>query len=355
MAHGVESSGPNGESGRVGVVDDPSFDLHRSPGYHPERPERLAAARAAVKRAGVRVQPVPVRRATREELERVHTARYLEEFERLEGERGQLDPDTYLAPESVVAAERAAGGAVALVDAMMRGEFSKGAALLRPPGHHARPDRAMGFCLLNNIAVAAAHALAHGARRVAIVDWDVHHGNGTQEMFFGDPRILYVSLHQWPFYPGTGNASEIGAGEGNGYTINVPLSSGAGGGDYAAAFDRVVLPIVEAYAPEVVLVSAGFDAHHDDPLAGMKLDASDYGWMTAALARIADKSAGGKLALLLEGGYDLPALEASLSEALAALAGEATGSTEPLRPASVHEAEIQRTRKALRDHWPVLR
>ena len=338
-------------SATVGVIDDPSFDLHRSPGYHPERPERLVAARAAVERAGVRVEPIPVRRATREELERVHLPAYLDELRRLEGTRGQLDADTYLAPESVEAAERAAGGAVALVEAILGGEFSRGVALLRPPGHHARPDRAMGFCLLNNVAVAAAHALARGTRRVAIVDWDVHHGNGTQEMFFGDPRVLYVSLHQWPFYPGTGNASEIGKGEGRGFTVNLPLSSGAGTGDYAAAFERVVLPVLDAYAPELVLVSAGFDAHKSDPLAGMQLDAHAYGWMTTVLGHVADKSAAGKLALFLEGGYDLAALEASLAQSLASLVATSRPAAVAPTPDSVHEGEIQRTRKALREHW----
>jgi acetoin utilization deacetylase AcuC-like enzyme len=357
MSHDLDTTGLLGAASGppvvVGVVDDPSFDLHRSPGYHPERPERLVAARAAVKRAGVRVKAVPARRASREELERVHVPRYLDEFSRLEGERTQLDPDTYLAPDSVAAAERAAGGAVALVDAILSGEFAKGAALLRPPGHHARPDRAMGFCLLNNVAVAAAHALARGIGRVAIVDWDVHHGNGTQEMFFGDARVLYISLHQWPFYPGTGNVSEIGEGQGRGYTVNVPLSSGARGGDYAAAFDRVVLPILESYAPELVLVSAGFDAHRSDPLAGMLLEAPAYGWMTDALARIADKSAKGRLALVLEGGYDLPALEESLTDSLVTLAGAKRPPGAP-SPEPVHEAEIQRARKALREHWRVV-
>jgi acetoin utilization deacetylase AcuC-like enzyme len=209
----------------------------------------------------------------------------------------------------------------------------------------------MGFCLLNNVAVAAAHALARGLRRVAVVDWDVHHGNGTQEMFYEDPRVLYASLHQWPFYPGTGNATEIGEGEGRGYTVNVPLSSGARAGDYAAAFDRVVLPVLEAYAPELVLVSAGFDAHKSDPLAGMLLEAPAYGWMTAALGKIADKSAQGRVALLLEGGYDLPALEASLAESLVVLGAATPHVGEAPSPATVHEAEVQRTRKALREYW----
>src|SRR5260221_7289904 len=281
-------------AGTVGVVDDPSFDLHRSRGYHPERPERLVAAWAAVARAGVQILPIPARRATREQLERVHQPGYLDELSGLDGEAGQLDADTYLSPGSVAASERAAGGAVALVDALLGGKLAKGVALLRPPGHHARPDQAMGFCLLNNVAVAAAHALASGVRRVAIVDWDVHHGNGTQEMFFGDPRVLYVSLHQWPFYPGTGSAEEIGEGDGRGFTVNVPLSSGARAGDYAAAFERVISPVLDAYAPELVLVSAGFDAHKSDPLAGMQLDAPACGFMNRSLRRLADQSAVGK-------------------------------------------------------------
>jgi acetoin utilization deacetylase AcuC-like enzyme len=339
----------------LGLVDDPSFDLHRAPGYHPERPERLLAARAAVRRAGVPVRRLETRRATPDELGRVHLPAYLDELGRAAGKRTQLDADTYVAPESVGCAERAAGGAVELVEAMLAGEISRGVALLRPPGHHARPDRAMGFCLLNNVAVAAAHAIARGVRRVAIVDWDVHHGNGTQEMFAADPRVLYLSLHQWPFYPGTGNATEIGEADGRGYTVNVPLSSGAGPGDYAAAFDRVLLPVLEAYAPELVLVSAGFDAHRDDPLAGMLLDAGAYGWMTAALRGVASASAGGKIALFLEGGYDLPALEASVSESLSALATDLPTSRNVPAPQAVHAAEIDRTRKALREHWPDLK
>ena len=342
-------------SGAVGVVDDPSFDLHRSPGYHPERPERLVAARAAVERAGVRVQRVAARRAAREALERVHRPAYLDELSRLDGARGELDADTYLAPDSVVAAENAAGGAVALVDALLDGELTRGVALLRPPGHHARPDRAMGFCLLNNVAVATAHALSRGLGRVAIVDWDVHHGNGTQEMFYEDPRVLYVSLHQWPFYPGTGGSNEIGEGDGNGYTVNVPFSAGARAGDYAAAFDRVISPVLEAYDPELVLVSAGFDAHKNDPLAAMQLDAAAFGWMTSALVRAAERSAGGKIALMLEGGYDLPALEESLSASLTALVDPARFSGDRLAPSAMHEAEIDRTRRALRERWAVLR
>jgi acetoin utilization deacetylase AcuC-like enzyme len=213
----------------------------------------------------------------------------------------------------------------------------------------------MGFCLINNVAVAAAHALHRGLRRVAIVDWDVHHGNGTQEMFWRDPRVLYVSLHQWPFYPGTGGADEIGEGEGRGFTVNVPFSAGAAQGDYAAAFDRLILPVVDEYQPELVLVSAGYDAHRDDPLASMTLDDQAYGWMTARLRATAERHASGRIALFLEGGYNLSALETSFAASLGALAG--TPSELPSSPpaSSRHEAEIERARRALSGSWAACR
>jgi acetoin utilization deacetylase AcuC-like enzyme len=305
-----------------------------------------------VARANVEMRPIAARPATREELSRVHSPRYVEALEQLAGHQGLLDSDTYLARGSVRAAERAAGGATALVDAILDDEIDRGVALLRPPGHHARPGAAMGFCLLNNVAVAAAHAVGRGLGRVAIVDWDVHHGNGTQEMFFADPRVLYVSLHQWPFYPGTGAADEVGEGAGRGYTVNVPLSEGARTADYIAAFERVVLPVLETYAPELLLVSAGFDAHRDDPLAGMQLDAGAYAWMTEALTRAAEKSARGKMGLFLEGGYDLPALELSVMSTVQALAGApadiAMGGSDER-----HDLEIRRAEKELAPYWPL--
>jgi acetoin utilization deacetylase AcuC-like enzyme len=337
----------------VGVVDDDSFDLHKSTGYHPERPERLKAARAALEGSGLRKHPIAAREATQDELGRVHGGAYIEKLAALVGQRAQLDADTYLAPESVVAVRRAAGGSVDLVRAILAGQCKRGVALLRPPGHHARPHQAMGFCLLNNVAVAAADALSQGLSRIAIVDWDVHHGNGTQEMFFSDPRLLYASLHQWPFYPGTGNAPEIGEGDGKGFTLNVPLSQGAHAGDYAAAFDRVLLPVLEAYRPELVLVSAGFDAHRDDPLAAMRLEAPAYAWMTERLRDVAERSAEGRLALFLEGGYDLAALEESLAASLGALAEIAPATDAPPPPEPKHEAEIKRTQKALAGNWRV--
>ena len=207
-----------------------------------------------------------------------------------------------------------------MVDALIDGPRSEGA-LVRPPGHHARPERAMGFCLLNNVAVAAAHARARGLERVAIVDWDVHHGNGTQDAFFDDPSVLYVSTHQYPFYPGTGAVQETATATA-GLTVNVPLTAGGGDAVYRAAFDRVILPVLEEYRPELILVSAGFDASARDPLAEMTLSADAFGWMARALRGVADKCAEGRIALVLEGGYDLVALESGL---LAATRGMVEG------------------------------
>ncbi|MEA2750806.1 MAG: hypothetical protein QOI41_4949, partial [Myxococcales bacterium] len=208
------------------LLSDPRFFRHRSNGYHPERPERLEAARAAIERSELSFQPIEPRPATDEELERVHDPRFVKWLRTLSGEQGYIDADTYVGPESVAIAELAAGGTIAMVDALIDGPSKRGVALVRPPGHHARPDHAMGFCLLNNVAIAAAHARARGIERVAIVDWDVHHGNGTQDAFAADPSVLYMSTHQFPFYPGTGAVSETGEGEGKGYTINVPLTAG---------------------------------------------------------------------------------------------------------------------------------
>ncbi len=310
------------------LMDDPRFDRHRPRAYHPERPERLVAARAAVERAPVRWGKVEPREAAPEDLVRVHDARFIDELLGLRGRSLNLDPDTYVSEASVEVALLAAGGVVALVDALLEGETSLGVALPRPPGHHARPSQAMGFCLLNNVAIAAAHARARGVARVAVVDFDVHHGNGTQEIFATDASVLYLSTHQFPFYPGTGALEEAGLGEGKGFTVNVPLTAGGGDAVYRAAFDRVVAPVLEAYAPDLLLVSAGFDAAARDPLAEMNVSAQGFGYMASVLARQARASAKGRMALVLEGGYDLGALEAGLLAAIRGAAGESFGGVE---------------------------
>ena len=308
------------EDFRLWLVDDLRFDRHQPLGHHPERPERLAAARAGVNeaqnQAQLRFEKLEARSATDEELARVHGARYLDELAKVRGQRAYLDADTYVCPESIDIARLAAGSLAAMVEAMVTGPIRKGVALLRPPGHHARPCRAMGFCLLNHVAVAAAHALTLGLERVAIVDWDVHHGNGTQEMFWRTPSVLYVSTHQFPFYPGTGDVDEVGDGEGKGYTVNIPLAAGGTDAVYADAFERVVIPVLASYAPQLVLVSAGFDAALRDPLAQMELSSGAFAWMAREVARVCDESAAGRMALVLEGGYDLVALRSGLASAV---------------------------------------
>ncbi len=336
------------------LLEDPRFSLHRSSSYHPERPERLDAARAALatlERSGLSFARIEPRAATDEEIERVHAPHFVTWLRSLSGERTYIDADTYTAPESVAVAQLAAGGTVAMVDALIDGPTKQGIALVRPPGHHARPDRAMGFCLLNNVAIAAAHARARGMSRIAIVDWDVHHGNGSQDAFFRDPSVLYLSTHQFPFYPGTGAVREVGAGEGTGYTVNVPLAAGGGDGVFRAAFERVILPVLEDYAPELILVSAGFDAAARDPLAEMMLSAEAFGWMARALRGAADRSAQGRVALVLEGGYDLVALESGL---VAAIGGITGGPAVEIAPATDSD-DVTRAHRVASDHWKTVR
>jgi acetoin utilization deacetylase AcuC-like enzyme len=338
----------------IAVVWDPLFMEHAAEGHgppHPERPERLRAAREALAsafagkdaKARFNVVDLPPRDASPDELGRVHEPRYVEELSRIAGRRGYLDADTYYAPGSHAAAVRAAGGCVGMVEELLAGRARFGVALTRPPGHHARPGSAMGFCLLNNIAVAAAHARANGAGRVAIVDWDVHHGNGTQEMFYADPSVLYVSIHQWPLYPGTGARGEVGTGEGHGATVNVPLSPGAGDAAYLAAVDRIVVPALTEFSPDLLLVSAGFDAHERDPLAAMSLTDAGYAAMTRRLMATLPGGGAGRVGLVLEGGYDLAALRGSLDATLRALDGPEPHEREehrlPVDPR--HEMDLQ--------------
>ena len=336
----------------LAIADDPLFSEHRAPTDHPERPERLVAAREGVKAANLTGDKTTLepRDATDDELGRVHSPAYLEALGRSAGKSGYFDPDTYFAESSVAAARRAAGGALAVVDALMGERATHGLALLRPPGHHALPGGAMGFCILNNVAVAAAHARARGASRVLIVDWDVHHGNGTQEMFYDDPSVLYVSLHQWPFYPGTGAAREVGERDGRGFTVNVPLSAGAGDAVYAAAFERLIGPIAEQFDPDLVLLSAGFDAHDLDPLGGMSLTDRGYAAMLTCLTDALPRGAAGRVGVVLEGGYDLTGLRDSLRTTLETLQG-----TFDAPPAAAglgrHEADLAAAIEPQRSFW----
>jgi acetoin utilization deacetylase AcuC-like enzyme len=276
---------------------------------HPEHPGRLTAIEAELARRGLtaRTVPIPARPATRAELERVHRPVYLDALEVTlhDRQRGWLDPDTYYAPGTHLAALLAAGAATDAALAVLDGKVDSAFALVRPPGHHATADRAMGFCLINNVAVAAAAARARG-QRVAIFDWDVHHGNGTESIFYEDGDVLYASMHEWPQYPGTGARIDVGRGDGVGATINVPLPAGTSGAEYLGLFRGLVRPALERFAPDLMLVSAGFDAHREDPLGGLALDDDTYRALTLELLAVQPR-----LALVLEGGYHLPALARS--------------------------------------------
>jgi acetoin utilization deacetylase AcuC-like enzyme len=308
---------------RVGYYDDPVFAEHDAGPGHPERPERLDAVRRGL-RAGRLVDalvPLAAREATREELLRVHSAGLVDRVAATAGRRVRFDADTAAGPRSYEAAVRAAGAVADAVDRVLDGGIDRAFCNVRPPGHHATRDRPMGFCLFNNVAVGAAAALSRGLKRVAVIDFDVHHGNGTQEAFWGDPRVLYVSSHQFPFYPGTGALSEVGEGEGRGFTVNLPMPQGLGDGDYRRAYREIVEPIGRAFDPEFVLVSAGFDPHRDDPIGGMAVTASGFAELTDVCLAIAEGAARGRLVAVFEGGYDLD----GIAESTAATVGQMLG------------------------------
>jgi len=285
---------------------------------HPESPSRLQAILEALDADRFatldRIEAPP---ATREQLARVHHAALIERVFDSAPQHGfaRLDPDTAMNPDSLSAALRAAGAVCAAVDAQLDGRATRAFCAVRPPGHHATRDTAMGFCLFNNVAVGAAHALARGIERVAIVDFDVHHGNGTQDICWNEPRLLYASTHQWPLYPGTGAREE----RGHGNIVNAPLPPRSGPAEFRAAMERVVLPALHAFRPQLVMISAGFDAHRLDPLADLNLEAADYAWVTRELVDIAQKFASGRIVSSLEGGYSLSALRDSSTAHVAAL------------------------------------
>src|SRR5262245_38528226 len=309
---------------RTGLVHHVAFAAHDTGRGHPERHARLAAILARLEDSGLideldRLEPDPAPVAW---IARVHDEKYVRDVERAcaAGVRVLDAGDTSVGPASFNAALIAAGGAVQAVDRVMDGTWANAFLACRPPGHHAEREEAMGFCLFNNVAVAAAHLrAARGLARVAILDWDVHHGNGTQHMFEADPTVFYASLHQWPWYPGTGAASERGVGAGEGTTLNCPQAAGTGDGEWLRALETEVIPALERFAPEFVLISAGFDAHERDPLSYTRLSTEGFRRMTEIVKAFAASRCGGRVVSLLEGGYDLDALAASVEAHVGAL------------------------------------
>lgn len=288
--------------------------LKHDTGLHPENGGRLNAIMNGLKESPyfsrlILIEPVP---AKTDQINYIHTCDLIRTVRDFSSSKMHLDPDTPTCSRSYEIALLAAGGVISAVDAVMD-RMDSVFALVRPPGHHAGPDRSMGFCLFNNIAIAARYAQEKGLEKVLIVDWDVHHGNGTQEAFYEDSSVLYFSIHQFPHYPGTGSVNETGAGDGSGYNINVPLPSGAGDPDYLYIFNEILEPAARKFKPDIILVSAGQDGHRDDPLAGMNLTSEGFGQMAGVVRSLAEELCGGKLVLALEGGYDQRALSSSVN------------------------------------------
>lgn len=336
----------------IAIIWDPRYAEHDT-GDHPESPERIPAIMARLHASDLwpRIREVTPTMADESELLRVHTPGLVGRIRRAAEMRGGewVDGDTYVSARSFEIALLAVGGVLGALDLWRDGVVPF--ALIRPPGHHATPDRAMGFCLFNNVAIAARHLLAEGRERVAIVDWDAHHGNGTQAAFLADRAVLYVSLHQWPLYPGSGWLDECGVDEGEGFTVNIPLPPGGGDGDYADAFARVVEPIVTAFRPQAILVSAGYDTHVDDPLASMGVTEAGYAHMAWRCHMLARELCEGRLALALEGGYGKAALASSVEATLRALDEERAPA---LGPAGGRSRDvIERVLAVQRRYWDI--
>jgi len=307
----------------TGIIWDVRFTKHEMGFGHPESPNRLFAIKEVLDGdgVGVHLKHLETRIATKEELTTIHTAAYVEEVERTAGDCcTYLDPDTIACSATWDAAQLAAGAVLVLTDEVLSGRLTNAFALVRPPGHHSERNKAMGFCFFNNIAIGAEYAKnKYNLERIAIIDFDVHHGNGTQHSFYDRPDIFFASIHRYPFYPGSGLADEKGAGEGRGTTLNIPLEYGATDDTYKQVFDKQIIPAITKFKPQLILVSAGYDSHERDPLGGMRVTTDGFGWMTQALADIARECCDNKLLFVLEGGYDLKALRDSVETSLEVL------------------------------------
>lgn len=308
---------------KVGQIFHPQYLKHDTGPGHPERPDRLRAILQRLQESGLEdsLQALEPRKATHEEIAGVHDRDYIERVARTAETRGiYLDSDTFASPGSYEAALWAAGGLLAAVDQVVDGAVDHAFAMVRPPGHHAERDHAMGFCLFNNVGVAAEYLIQkHGFKRVAVVDYDVHHGNATQHMFYDREDIFYFSTHRFPFYPGTGAAGETGRGAGAGYTLNIPMAAGSGDEEYLRVFRDQLIPALREYRPDFLLISAGFDAHRLDPLGGMRVSDEGFAQMTGQLEAVAQEFCGGKSVYTLEGGYDLTGLAGSVEQVIGLL------------------------------------
>jgi acetoin utilization deacetylase AcuC-like enzyme len=331
-------------STKTGVVKDPIYLEHRPSEFHPESPQRLEVLYEMLEGAEVRGTFVEIspRPCDREDLERVHDGGYIDFVASTAGKPlASLDPDTQTSPRSYEASLQAAGGCLEAVDRILSGEIQNAFAMVRPPGHHAETARAMGFCLFNNVAIAARYAQAkHGLAKVMIVDWDLHHGNGTQRTFYDDATVLYASTHQYPYYPGTGGFDEIGNGTGQGLTVNVPLSPGHGDGEYAGIYRRIMAQVGRAYQPDLLIISAGFDIYLGDPLGGMRVTPGGFAMMTRTLKEMADEVCHGRLLVALEGGYNLEGLRTAGEAVLKELTGHDAFGADPAEIESQGEARV---------------
>jgi acetoin utilization deacetylase AcuC-like enzyme len=307
------------------IVKDKRYLRHYTGEYHPENHHRLEAIYEMLEEEGMKGQfrEIEPRLATREELEMVHTSRYVDQIAATYGrDYTMLDPDTSTSSESWEVARLAVGGLLNLVDGVVQGDFKNGFALVRPPGHHAETNRGMGFCIFNNVAIAAKYARQkYNLEKILIVDWDLHHGNGTQNAFYEDHHVLYFSTHQFPYYPGSGSIGEIGRGKGTGFTVNVPLPGGQGDAEYVQIFRELLCPIAEEYVPQLVLVSAGFDIYFQDPLGAMNVTPGGFYLLTAIMIEIAQKCCQDRVLMVLEGGYNLTGLRESVKASLKRLGG----------------------------------
>jgi acetoin utilization deacetylase AcuC-like enzyme len=348
--------------GKTGIVKDDRYMDHVADGYHPESHQRLEVLYQMLKEPAMKgnYAEVPPRLATQEELELIHMPNYIRLVASTAGRSmSMLDPDTYACAKSYETARLAAGGTLAAVDKVLSGEVNNAFAMIRPPGHHAETNRAMGFCLFNNVAIAASYAItAHNLKRVLIIDWDLHHGNGTQHSFYERADVLYFSTHQYPYYPGTGFFSETGGGAGKGFTVNVPLNPGPGDAEYFLIFEEILEPIAVEFKPDIILVSAGFDIYYRDPLGGMQVTPQGFANLAKIILEFAQETCKGRVVFALEGGYHLEGLRDSAREVLKTMRGEilAQGRDEEVRKQVDHrliDPVIKRVKETQKAYWKI--